>query len=195
MKKAATTGWNNERTTNINEVSKQILRGNRLEYALKYNELGWCVIPVEVGSKKPLIKKWTPYQQRQSTSREIREWWEKECDANIGIVTGKISGLTVIDFDDPEAVKDFETMFGPLPQTFIQTTGRGCHYFYKYDPRINNKTGIIPKVDFKSEGGYIIVAPSRYSGVNIIEYSWTNFDPRFCVLQGLGEVDPIDWTA
>ena len=63
----------------------------------------FSIIPVKP-DKKPYIK-WEEFQKRLPTEAEILEWWSKWPDANIGIVTGIISGIAVIDLDDIEEAK------------------------------------------------------------------------------------------
>ena len=61
--------------------------------ALLYRDKGFSVIPVK-GNKKPYIP-WTEFQERKATVEEIEQWWKKWPGANVGIVTGKISGVVV----------------------------------------------------------------------------------------------------
>jgi hypothetical protein len=68
-----------------------------LNQALDYLDMGWSVIPLR--GKRPVLGSWLEYQKRLATREEVREWFRLEPDANIGIVTGKVSGLVVVDFD------------------------------------------------------------------------------------------------
>lgn len=123
-----------------------------LEWAKYYASHGISVIPVGK-DKKPLIL-WKDYQERIATVEEIEAWWDKYPDAQVGGVTGEISNLTVVDV---EAGGDWDF----LPQnTAVSKTGSGGrHYFYTFYP-IANKVRIRPLVDFRSKGGYCILAPS-----------------------------------
>jgi len=64
-----------------------------LEIARKYVARGWSVIPLE--GKIPSIV-WKEYQARYPTDEELQRWFS-DGKKNIGIVTGKISGLSVVD--------------------------------------------------------------------------------------------------
>src|SRR3990167_8382623 len=66
------------------------------EAAKKYIKRGWSVIPVF--GKIP-AENWKEYQGRIVNENTIDLWWDKYPNANVGIVTGKISGITVIDVD------------------------------------------------------------------------------------------------
>ena len=73
-----------------------------LNAALYYASLGWSVIPLRPKDKKPALKSWEPYQKERASEEQIRAWWKKWTRANIGIVTGTISGIIVLDVDGPE---------------------------------------------------------------------------------------------
>jgi len=135
------------------------------------DKLGFSVIPVRPKDKRPDLVNWEPYIQRHATDEEINEWFRKWPDANIGIVTGRISGVSVIDIDTPEAE---EELFRVIPEgivTPIAVTPRGGkHMFFKYNPAVPSVSSkIIPHVDTKSDGGMVVVSPSeRQEG----RYSW-----------------------
>lgn len=140
--------------------------------ALKYlNDLGFSVIPVRPMDKKPNLIKWDAYKDRKPTEDEIRSWWAKWPTANVGIVTGKVSGISVIDIDTQEAE---EALFQIIPETITtptETTPRGGkHLFFAYDQRIPSVASKVFKgVDTKSDGGMVVVAPSiRPEG----KYAW-----------------------
>jgi hypothetical protein len=48
--------------------------------------------------KKPLIQ-WKEYQERRATEEEVDKWIETFPEMQIGIVTGKISGIIVVDIE------------------------------------------------------------------------------------------------
>lgn len=137
--------------------------------ALEYLEAGWPVFPVEVVSKEPLIPTWGPYQRRLPTVDEVERWWQKWPDAGIGLVTGKLSGVVVVDLDlykwqgDPEEVRAFaRKVFGPSP--WVGTTQRGGEHWYYLTPPEggvrNHAKRLHPAIDLRGEGGYVVVAPT-----------------------------------
>ena len=72
-----------------------------LEYALKYATLGWSLIPIdwkESRAKLPLVD-WKGYQNKRATEKEIESWFQTWPLANIGLVTGDLSGVIVVDID------------------------------------------------------------------------------------------------
>ncbi len=62
------------------------------EAALEYLNQGFSVIPVK-RDKKPYLMTWLEYQEKLPTENSVKKWWSTWPDANIGIVTGKISNI------------------------------------------------------------------------------------------------------
>ncbi len=119
-----------------------------LALALKALKIGWSVIPCD-RDKKPLVS-WKEFQTRKATEEEVRKWFENK-DCQLGVVTGAISNLTVVDMEngaDFSLIKD---------RTFtIKTGGNGRHLYFKYDKDFTNAVRILPLVDVRSEGGYVV---------------------------------------
>ena len=120
-----------------------------LPVALAYLSRGWSVIIVGL-DKRPLIN-WKEFQTRRATPEELVKWFSDFPDAQIGIVTGEISNLTVIDIEtdgDFSLIKD---------ETFIvETGGKGRHYYFQYEKEFKNAVRVFPSVDLRSEGGYVV---------------------------------------
>jgi hypothetical protein len=138
-----------------------MLENTTLKWALFYLEkMNFSVIPIRPGDKKPLIP-WLPYQKERASREKIVEWWTKTPNANIGIVTGEISDLDVIDIDSEEGRKNIEPY---LPDSFlaptVNTPRGGLHYYCRHEPGMNNKAGVIAGTDFRGEGGYVVAPPS-----------------------------------
>ena len=133
-----------------------------LKSALWYRQnKKFSVIPVGE-DKKPLIK-WQKYQQEIPSSKQVQEWWSgKFRDKNIGIVTGQISNLTVVDIDSQSGLKAIEEITPDNMITPIATTpGGGEHRYFRYEPGISNAVRFLSDSDIRSEGGYIIAPPSE----------------------------------
>ncbi len=114
--------------------------------------------------KKPLVK-WEEFQKRLPTESEITEWWKKYPDAQVGIVTGIISGLCVVDTDDDEADKTFQELIpDSLLMPTVYTPRGGRHYYFQcLDATLTNKTMIGGvKMDFRANGGYVVAPPGKY---------------------------------
>ena len=99
-----------------------------LEIALDCLKRGWHVFPCWPGDKRPLVR--GGFLSATNLENEVRAWWTKWPDANVGIATGA-SGLTVLDCDhglaDEAAVRSF-TRAHNLPETYTVRTGRRPEY-------------------------------------------------------------------
>ena len=129
-----------------------------LEYFKKHN---FSVIPIGK-DKRPLIK-WEEFQKRRPTEDKIQAWWKKWPDANIGIPTGMISGIAVIDIDEAEKAEPVLESLLPdgIDIPTVSTPRGGKHlYFQCPDEKIGNNAGIVPGADLRANGGYIVVPPS-----------------------------------
>lgn len=127
--------------------------------ALAYLEQGYSVIPIAVNSKRPLIK-WEEYQQRRATQAEIEAWFGKWPDANIAIVTGKISGLSIIDVDGEKGMLSIQENHINPPTTRVIKTPRGWHLYFAYRADLHTGANFLPGIDVRSDGGYVLAPPS-----------------------------------
>lgn len=167
-----------------------------LDYALRYAELGWSIVPVPPRSKIPYVK-WKAHQKIRPTHGQIQDWWNEHPKANVGLITGSLSGVIVMDFDSSEAVDQYQATIGEIPQSITSKTGRdggGTHVFLKhpgfYVKSQHSKT--IDKFDVKGDAGIIILPPSLHkSGV---KYEWGDIDPTEMGLDDLLDV-PIELIA
>jgi replicative DNA helicase len=139
-----------------------------LERARDYVRRGFSVLPLELRGKRPLVT-WKEFQSRRPTDEELVSWFTSDA-SNLGIVTGAISGITVIDCDSGEATRLASKMGLPVsPQV---KTGKGWHFYYAYEPGVGNfqKRDDLPGIDLRGDGGYVVAPPSVHeSGV---VYRW-----------------------
>lgn len=147
----------------------------RLRQAQSYLELGWSVIPVEPGGKRPLVR-WEAFQHKRASERDLRRWLRRWPDANVGIVTGAISGLLVLDVDPrhggDRSLAGLEHRHGPLPDTVESVSGGGGRHVYFAHPGgiIHNRAALVPGIDLRGDGGMIVVPPSRHPSGR--DYAW-----------------------
>src|SRR4051812_5400647 len=94
-----------------------------LSSALAYLSRGWSVIPIAPRGKTPLVR-WQEFQNRHPTESEVRRWFSEHPDANIGVVTGAISGIIAVDIDGAEGEAALTSRVGALPLTLTNRSGR-----------------------------------------------------------------------
>jgi len=129
-----------------------------IEYTEKYR---FSVIPVKP-DKKPYIR-WQEFQKRRPTLAEIETWWRDWPEAMIGIVTGSISNLLVIDCDSQEG---FDRINDILPDSLaiptVRTPRGGWHLYFRFPKEggVTTGTNIVGGVDIRGEGGYVVAPPS-----------------------------------
>ena len=102
-------------------------------------ELGFCLIPVSTdGTKRPAfdaIDGFKAYETRKPLPEEISAWFDGAVPHNVGVVTGNISGIIVVDLDDEDsygAVLDVAPWL--MDTTMIVKSGRGYHVYFRPDP-------------------------------------------------------------
>ncbi len=122
-------------------------------------------------AKYPLVK-WGEFQDRLPTRDEVCSWWHPRRwpEANIGLATGRLSGLTVIDLDGSAARAEAERL--GLEHGPSATTGRvgGLHRYHAYRPDAPTIFAKTNGIDFRGHGGYALLPPSRHrSGAT---YTW-----------------------
>jgi hypothetical protein len=171
-------------------------RGSLLEHALDYAKRGWQVIPVHrpvaqgcscgrkgcssIG-KHPA----TPHGLKDGSTDEgvIRDWWKLNQQANVGIVTGQVSGLVVVDIDPRHggeaSLAKLLKRHDNLPATATALTGGGGRHLFFVHPKdgeiVGNRSGLgekYPGIDIKGEGGYVVATPSIHSTGR--HYEWEN---------------------
>lgn len=127
----------------------------------------------------------------QADERATVEWWSVYPDANIGIATGDVSGIVVIDVDLPglDTLNNLERIYGDLTATWAAQTGSGGLHLYYRMPNldIRNSAGAIgPGIDVRGNGGYVVAPPSLH--VSGQRYQWQEgWHPRKVELASVPE--------
>ncbi len=141
----------------VNMNSKNPLFNKAFEYAVH----GFSVMPLRL-DKKPLLGSWKALQEKAADEDQIAEWWKKNPRANIGIITGRISGITVVDIDMSGGKAVDLDMF---PKTYtVRTPTGGYHLYYKYELGIGQTANTfehLPHVDIRNDGGFVVAPPSH----------------------------------
>ncbi|MEW8563754.1 MAG: bifunctional DNA primase/polymerase [Candidatus Thiodiazotropha sp.] len=164
----------------LNKYQKEMLNA-----ALHYADRGWAVLPVS-RSKKPINSNGS--RGASTDKSQISAWWQEYPNAQIGITTGEVSGIWVVDVDmknGKDGLKALQQRFGPQfeldEETLIQKTPTGgFHFIFAWDDArvVHNAQDALDGVDIRGDGGFIMVAPSSFNvDGEWIAYQWN--DPSF----------------
>lgn len=128
--------------------------------ALRLHGEGYSLIPVSRRSKRPVVK-WKCYQSARPTPGDLYEWFAL-AGHRIGIVTGRLSGIVVVDCDDLEAVDQLLDWAGEhdWPESLVKEhTTRGVHLFYRHPGfECRNRVRCLgARIDVRGDGGYVLV--------------------------------------
>ncbi len=168
-----------------------------LTEALDYTKRGWLTVPLHnpkqgvcscrkknCGSPGKHPRTAHGLKDASKDAAQIKSWFQQWPEANVGIVTGRESGLLVLDVDGEDgkaSLQALTAMHGALPKTLCVMTGRtgedgnrkGCHYYFRAPAGelIRNSAGILGKgLDIRGEGGYVVAPPSLHPSGRL--YQW-----------------------
>jgi len=141
---------------------------NILEHAIKYLNQGFSVIPMNK-NKTPYVA-WEKYKSEYPSEKLITEWWSKFPDANIAIVCGELSNLTVLDVDSEKGKELLEEHLPENLEVPMSKTPKGWHYYFEYAEGVQNKVRFLDDCDVRTQGGLIIAPPSKNGEGK--KYSW-----------------------
>lgn len=137
------------------------------EAARVYAVAGVPVFPCLPGGKRPLTRR--GFHDASADPEQIEAWWSRWPGANVGVPTGAVSGVEVVDVDVHEAGSGY----GPFERAhkqglvdgwgvLVRTPSGGLHAYYPADDTREHSSWQVPAehVDFRGTGGYIIAPPS-----------------------------------
>lgn len=161
-----------------------------LESALEYATHGISVVPLHdpttgrcscakgsgcaSSGKHPRLD-WKPYQERRADPDEIRDWFDRWPTANVGIVTGRISRLCVLDVDPRngglETLVDLDHHGGQMPDDnpLAITGSEGLHHYYGLDAALPKAAPFVG-IDVQADGALVVAPPSLHASGR--RYRW-----------------------
>jgi hypothetical protein len=130
-----------------------------LKWALFYHQLGWSIIPIKAGTKKPTLRSWKQYQRVRPSIKQLQKWFGNGKPKDMAVICGAVSGnLAVLDLDSERRCQwwyqQHPDLAGKLP---IVKTKKGLHIYFRAEP-FCKKNG--DEVDLLSEGDCAILPPS-----------------------------------
>ena len=152
----------------------------RNEYIKYYIHGGRKIFPCLVNAKNPITT--NGYKDASSDPDQIRTWWEKHPNSNIGLATGKDANLVVVDVDvkndagGMESLKQLQDECGDFDTLMVHTPSGGLHFYFEYPQGnydIRNAAGLRAGIDIRANGGYVIAPGSSIDG-NAYEFDNTD---------------------
>ena len=137
-----------------------------IDKALKYAARGWHVGQCHPRRKQSLRH----YFDHTIDPDKIRSWWTEFPDANLNVLTGKISNLISVDIDGPQGRAFWEETFGPIRCPEI-VTPRGSHLLFLC-PTPFPTFNLHPEIDVCADDGQTMMPPSVHP--NGLIYHWRN---------------------
>jgi predicted P-loop ATPase len=135
--------------------------------------------------KKPHTK--NGFKDATTNSATLRAWWGRWPNALIGMPTGKVTNIDVLDLDRKHGKDGVAALNAIMPDweqrspVRARSVNGGEHsYFQHRNGNYCSDSVIAPGVDTRSDGGYVIVPPSPgYSWVNGGDLSDTSLLPAW----------------
>lgn len=150
-----------------------------LEILRSYVMRKFSVFPLVANSKIPATK--NGFKAATNDLAEAEKLFAIAKNPNIGIATGPVSGVWVLDIDikngalGMESLAKLEEQYGRLQYTTLtcETVSGGLHFYFNYPMigAIKNRTAVLPGIDVRGDGGYCVAAPSIIDGK---AYRWQN---------------------
>ncbi|WDF73936.1 bifunctional DNA primase/polymerase [Novosphingobium sp. KACC 22771] len=147
-----------------------------LAAALDYADKGLPVFPCHSENKRPLTP--NSFYDASTDRATVADWWKRWPTAMIGLPTGTVSGVWVLDIDDPDA---FAAKAPPLPITRKAITGKGFHLYWRHEggevrnaqrhPKRGWPFPDLPGAEVRGDGGYVILPPSRHPSGRLYEWA------------------------
>ena len=149
-----------------------------LAAALNYAGKHLPVFPCQPRGKTPAIA--GGFHAATTNPETIKRYW-RIADRNIGIPTGSVSGVWILDVDGEDgeaALRGLQARLGALPRTREVITGGGRHLWFRYTGPIPSTadTRIGAGVHTRGDGGYVVVPPSVHASGRIYQWSVDSAD-------------------
>jgi len=133
---------------------------NKLDWTRRYHALGWSLFPVT--KNKVAAVKWRVSQTEKAPLSELLEYVKN--GYGLSVVTGAISGVCVIDDDNPKLPEEDRYNVLGLDSLIISKSPSGSTHYYFADWGERNKQiikdkGRLINIDLRGEGGQVLLPP------------------------------------
>ncbi len=104
-----------------------------LEIVPKLSSLGFVVLPLD--DKRPILKGWNKIEK---TPERLYVFENR----NLGIITGRLSGVTILDIDlkdgGMELWINISSAYPDIITPIVQTASGGIHIYFKYNKKLHS---------------------------------------------------------
>lgn len=170
------------------QIANEDWMNDTRKVAVRLRRKGYSLIPLAPsGNKKPCKQllptddkgdaRWSLLRDNPADEKMIRDWFKQTSRCNIGVITGKESGLVALDIDGPIP----PDLLAILPDTVTTKTVRdigGYHFWFRHEgglPTYKDKwrwedDGMQYQIEIKAQGRYVVSPPS--TAANHRTYEW-----------------------
>jgi len=152
------------------DIAEVLMNTNRLtarNAALAFARAGIPIFPCVRDGKRPLTS--AGFNDASSDIDQVSAWWARWPGANLGMPTGSLSGVDVVDIDVAQAISGFDAferastaglVDGDLAR--VRTPSGGMHVYFPASAARPQRCwqAAAAHIDFRGNGGYVVVPPS-----------------------------------
>lgn len=160
------------------------------ELAAEYVDSGWSILPVKPEEKRPYMTNWLQYTRTRATKPMVENWFNTLAGAGVGVVTGKISNMVVLDVESYCKIPIDELLKKYPTQMIARSGSGGYHLFYQYPTgitKVSNRVGLFEGADLRADGGFIVLPPTIHPSGN--RYQWVKRGPLGAFPMGLLDLE------
>lgn len=121
---------------------------------------------------------WLQYTRTRAPKAVVENWFNTLSRAGVGVVTGRISNMVVLDVES-WCKTPIEEILKKYPTQMIARSGSGgYHLFYQYPTnvaKVSNRVGLFEGADLRADGGFIVLPPTVHPNGN--RYEWVKRGP------------------
>jgi Bifunctional DNA primase/polymerase, N-terminal len=176
----------------VTELPEVNLYNEALRYAAEFQ---WAVFPLIPRGKRPATRHGV--KDATTNTAQVKAWWTRTPEFNIGVATGRASGFFVVDVDGEIGLKSLTDLLAQrsvIKTRTVMTGGGGLHLYFRMPARdhvtpdqardhvtpdligggrdgdVRNRAGLLPGIDIRGDGGYVVVPPSLHESGQ--RYKW-----------------------
>ncbi|TFC74562.1 bifunctional DNA primase/polymerase [Cryobacterium sp. TMS1-20-1] len=152
------------------DIAEVLMNSNRLttrDAALVFARAGFPIFPCVRDGKRPLTA--AGFIDASCDIDQVGAWWARWPGANIGMLTGSVSGVDVVDVDVAQTISGFDAferasaaglVDGDLAR--VRTPSGGMHVYFPASAAHPQRCwqSAAAHIDFRGNGGYVVVPPS-----------------------------------